>query len=200
KLSVDLDNADPKNLNGDFAIHDAAFNNGERIYRVDSLLVASLTEEGKASLNIDSDFLQARFSGSFDLLSLPTVLRSHFSNYYSLEEDTSVTGPQNFEFSIDLQNSYILTEVLVPDLERIDIKEIRGSFDSEDHRLDLVVNVNELVHKSFAARNMLLTANSGPRRLEYRFKADDILAGSIRVPSLLFDGTVAGDSIETGIA
>jgi translocation and assembly module TamB len=200
KLSVNLDNADPKNLNGDFSIHDAAFNNGEKVYRVDSLLVASLTEEGKASLNVDSDFIEARFSGSFDLLSLPAVLRSHFSNYYSLENETTVTGPQNFEFSIDLRNSYILTEVLVPDLERIDVGEIKGSFDSEDKRLDLVVDINELVHTSFAARNMMLTANSNRRRLEYKFEADDVLAGNVRVPSVSFDGTVAGDSIETGIA
>lgn len=200
KLSVDLDNADPKNLNGDLAIHDAAFNNGERVYRVDSLLVASLTEEGKASLNIDSDFIQARFEGSFDLLSLPSVLRSHFSHYYSLEGDTATTESQNFEFSIDLRNTYILTEVLMPDLERIEIGEIKGSFDSEDQRLDLVVDINELVHTDFAARNLKLTANSGRRSLEYKFSADDILTGSLRIPSVLFDGTVAGDSIETGIA
>lgn len=199
KLSVDLDNADPANLNGDLAIHDAAFNNGEKVYRVDSLLVASLTEEGKASLNIDSDFIQVRFAGSFDLLSLPSVLRSHFSTYYALEGDTVVSGPQNFEFSIDLRNTAILTEVLMPDLERIDIEEIKGSFDSEDHRLDLLIDVNELVHTSVAARNLLLSANSGRRQLEYEFAADDILAGSIRIPSVRFDGTVAGDSIETGI-
>ena len=199
KLSVDLDNADPANLNGNLAIHDAAFNNGEKVYRVDSLLVASLTEEGKASLNIDSDFIQAEFSGSFDLLSLPSVLRSHFSTYYSLESDTTVAAPQNFEFSVDLRNTAILTEVLVPDLERIDVKEFKGSFDSEEHRLDLVIDINELVHKSFAATNLLLSANSGPRRLEYKFGADDILAGSVRIPALQFDGTVAGDSIETGI-
>lgn len=200
KLSVNLDNADPANLNGDLAIHDAAFNNGEKVYRVDSLLVASLTEEGKASLNIDSDFMQMRFSGSFDLLSLPSVLRSHFSTYYPLESDTTVTGSQNFEFSIDLRNTAILTEVLVPDLERIDIEEIRGSFDSDDHQLELVIDINELVHTSFAARNLLLTANSGRQRLEYEFGADDILAGSMRIPSLQFDGTVEDGAIETGIA
>src|SRR5690606_30860096 len=84
QLSVDLDDANPGNLNGGLAIHDATFNTGEEIFRIDSFLVASINQEGNSSLNIDSDFIRGEFTGTFDLLSLPTVLRQHFSNYYAL--------------------------------------------------------------------------------------------------------------------
>src|SRR5690606_20703420 len=79
QVNVDLDDADPANLNGGLAIHNARFNTGDQVLRMDSLLVASINQEGKSSLNIDSDFIQGEFSGTFDLLSLPAVLEQHFS-------------------------------------------------------------------------------------------------------------------------
>ena len=200
QLNVDLDDADPENLNGGLAIHNATFNTGDQIFRMDSLLVASINQEGKSSLNIDSDFIHGAFTGTFDLLSLPSVLEQHFSTYYALDIDSAQTiDNQQFEFNLELRNTSFLTEVLVPDLERIDPGEIKGSFNSEEHHLDLSIVINELIHTSISATDINLEVASDRAELEYDFTASNITAGAITVPEVGFDGTVAGDSIETGI-
>lgn len=200
KLDVDLDNADPGNLNGGLAIHDATFNTDEKVLRMDSLLVASINQEGKSSLNIDSDFIHGEFTGTFDLLSLPAVLKQHFSSYYGLDIDSvRVIDGQQFDFSLEVRNTSLLTEVLIPDLQRIDPGEIKGSFDSEEHQLDLSIGINELVHTKISAADINLNVTSNRRELEYEFGASNIVAGALTVPRFGFDGTVAGDSIETGI-
>ena len=201
KLSVDLDDADPRNLNGKLSIHDAAINNGEKIYKVDSLLVASINQEGNSSLTIDSDLIQGEFKGTFDLLSMPAVLEQHFSTYYELDIDpaTVPTDAQQFDFSLDLRNTSLLTEVLVPDLEKIDPGEITGSFDSEEKQLDLSIVIHELKHTSIEATDISLTVESDRRQLDYEFSAGNIAAGAVSIPAAIFSGTVAGDSIETGI-
>lgn len=200
RLNVDLDDADPGNLNGGLAIHDATFNTGDQILRMDSLLVASINQEGKSSLNIDSDFIHGAFTGTFDLLSLPSVLERHFSTYYALDIDSAATiDNQQFEFNLEVRNTSFLTEVLIPDLERIDPGEIRGSFNSEEHHLDLSVTINELVHTSISATDINLDVASNRTELDYDFSASNITAGALTVPKVGFDGRVAGDSIETGI-
>lgn len=200
RLDADLDDADPMNLNGELAIHDAIFDNGEEIFRFDSLLVASVNQEGSSSLNIDSDFLHGAFTGTFDLPSLPAVLKRHFSTYYALDVDsTAPLDSQQFDFSLEILNTSFLTEVLIPDLERITPGEIKGSFDSNENRLELSVAINELVHSSIEATDINLDVTSNRNELEYAFTASNILAGALAVPEVEFDGTVAGDSIETGI-
>src|SRR5690606_36869189 len=200
QVNVDLDDADPANLNGGLAIHNATFNTGDQVLSMDSLLVASINQEGISFLNIDSDFIQGQFSGTFDLLSLPAVLEQHFSTYYGLDIDSAQSiENQQFEFKLDLRNTTLLTEILIPDLKCIDPGEIKGSFNSERHSLNLSVVINELVHTSISATDIILEVTSDNRELEYDFAASNIAAGAITVPEFGFDGTVAGDSIETGI-
>ena len=99
---VDMATADFKVLNGNIGIRKVAIFNGDELYAIDSLLFASIDQEGRAEINIDSDLLEANFEGSINIFALPGVMREYFQTYYSLHDSLEVkdTESQRFSFHI----------------------------------------------------------------------------------------------------
>jgi hypothetical protein len=115
-LDVDLATSDFKVINGNLDIRKVAIYNGKDMYAVDSLLFASIDQEGQSEISIRSDIVDGNFEGTFNLLGLPEVIRRHFNNYFSLHDTaySKPTQPQNFRFNLKIKNTDLLTEILVP--------------------------------------------------------------------------------------
>ena len=127
-LMVDMATADFKVLNGDVGIRKVAIFNGDKLYAIDSLLFASIDQEGRAEINIDSDLLEADFEGSINIFALPEVMREYFHTYYSLHDSLEVKDAerQHFTFNIKLKNTDLLTDLLVPQLTEFVPGDIKG--------------------------------------------------------------------------
>ncbi len=138
-LNVDLATADFKVINGKLDIRKFAIFNGKDMYAVDSLLFASIDQEGQSEISIRSDIVDGDFEGTINLYSLPEVIRRHVDNYFSLHDTTyhKPAAPQNFEFGLRIKNTDLLTEIIFPDLDPFVPGEIVGEFDSNADRLDL---------------------------------------------------------------
>src|SRR5690606_25204281 len=76
-LMVDLATSDFRKLNGSVGIRKFAVFDGDQRYAIDSLLFASIDQEGRSEINIDSDLLTANFEGSINLFSLPQVIKGY---------------------------------------------------------------------------------------------------------------------------
>lgn len=87
-LEVNLATADFKVINGDMAIYNVGIYNGKTLYRVDSLLFASIDQEGKSSITIESDILSGKFEGTFNLFSIGTVMKQHINRYFALHDES----------------------------------------------------------------------------------------------------------------
>ncbi len=109
------------------------------MYAVDSLLFASIDQEGQSEISIRSDIVDGDFEGTINLYSLPEVIRRHFDNYFSLHDTTynKPAAPQNFKFGLRIKNTDLLTEIIFPELDPFVPGEIVGEFDSNEDRLDL---------------------------------------------------------------
>ncbi len=138
-LNVDLATADFKVINGKLDIRKFAIFNGKDMYAVDSLLFASIDQEGQSEISLRSDIVDGDFKGTINLYSLPEVIRRHVDNYFSLHDTTynKPAAPQNFEFGLRIKNTDLLTEIIFPDLDPFVPGEIVGAFDSNEDRLDL---------------------------------------------------------------
>lgn len=200
-IAVDLDEADPKNLNGVLELRNAEVYNGKTVYRIDTLRVVSINKDGRSSLRIDSDAIQGEFTGTFDLPGLPGVLEQYFHTYYSLRDKSLETSmpSQQFEFNFDVRNTAMLTEVFFPEIERIVPGAISGSFNSDRKQLDLTIEIKEFDHVSFTADNLAFSVTSDKRHLVYKFNAENIRSGVLYIPGLEFGGDVAQDSILAGL-
>ncbi len=201
-LSVDMDNANLEDLNGDLNLYNVAIYNGDKLYKVDSLLFASLHDEEKTELSIRSNIINGKFSGSFDILDLPAVMKDYFNTYYSWTDTIyySSTKPQQFSFNLKIDDTSLLTDVIMPDLKRFVPGEIKGDFNSADKKLDIVVGIDEIEYGNISGEKLKFTATSDSDKLNYEFHASDISASIVRVSSLNFKGEVKDNTMTTEIA
>lgn len=199
-LTADFDNASIDNLNGSIDMRNVLIYSG-KLYRVDSLLFASIDQDRNTEVSIQSDIVEGEFKGTIDIPSLPEVLQRHFASYYTLHDTTMDESmqPQNFSFRLQLKSTDLLTEVLVPQLKSFVPGEIRGDFNSENKELDITVNIEKVHYASVLAEGLNFSLMSDRRNLEYEFTANTIDAGPVRIPGLIIEGEVARDSIDASM-
>jgi translocation and assembly module TamB len=200
-LAVNMATSDFKVLNGNVGIRNVAVFDGDDLYAVDSLLFASIDQEGKSEINIESDLLTASFEGSINIFRLPGVLREYFNAYYSLHDSLEVkdAGEQHFSFDIKIKNTELLTGLLIPQLTSFVPGEIKGEFNSETKQLDLRMEVNQIQYSNIGVRSFVFSTNSDPSSLHYNFMMDRVMVDSMRIDGVEFNGTVANDSIQTAL-
>lgn len=200
-LLVNMATSDFKILNGNVGIRKVAIFNGDELYAVDSLLFASIDQEGRAEISIDSDLLEADFKGSINIFSLPGVVREYVNTYYSLHDSLEVrdSEPQHFDFTIKLKNTELLTGLLVPQLTSFNPGEIKGAFDSEARQLELRMVINEMQYANIGIDSFVFSTDSNQKALRYDLAVDRIMVDSMKIDGLEFNGTIANDSILTDL-
>ncbi|HEX5169011.1 MAG TPA: translocation/assembly module TamB domain-containing protein, partial [Cyclobacteriaceae bacterium] len=201
-LAVDLDNADPNDLNGDLSLYHVAIYNGEKLYKVDSLLFASVHDEAKTVLSLRSDIVEGKFTGSFALIRLPDVLKDYFNTYYLLSDTLSYTTEKSQQFSFDLQikNTSLLTDVLIPDLKRFVPGDIKGEFNRNEKKLELSIDIDEFEYGNISGENLKFNVTSDRNKLEYLFKSGQVSASVVKIPGIDFKGEVANNTIATELS
>jgi translocation and assembly module TamB len=202
-LDVNMATADFKILNGNLGLRKVAIFNGDKLYAVDSLLFASIDQQGMSELKIDSDILSGEFKGSFNIFALGPKIQEYFGTYYSLHDTVSIDkkdeGRQYFDFKLKLHRTELITDILVPQLTSFVPGEIVGQFDSEAKQLDLRIDISKIQYANIGAKSFLLSTNSDAQMLNYNIMVDEIMIDSLRVDGLEFNGSVANDSIRTNL-
>jgi translocation and assembly module TamB len=200
-LVVDLKTPDFKSVNGNLDIRKFAIFNGQDLYAVDSLLFASIDQEGQSEISIKSDILSGDFKGTINIFSLPDVLSRHFNHYFSLR-DTVYEKPlenQNFEFNMVIKNTDLITEILVPELEPFVPGKITGEFNSAEHKLNVNISLAEINYSGIAMDTISLRLLSNPESFDFTLNLKEILVDTLNIKSLRFAGNVMNDSIRTNL-
>lgn len=200
-VDADLTTADFRVMNGHLDIRKVAVFNGEKLYAVDSMLFASLDQEGHSKMSIRSDILSGDFEGSFNIFSISEVLQHHFNRYFSngKKKPEPPGPPQNFTFDLKLKNTDLLTEVLVPKLEPFTPGVIRGEFDSEENRLNIVFRMPKIKYDQVSVDSIVFLVKSDDDELRYFAKVENLTADTIKVDQINLVGAVAHDSIRTRV-
>lgn len=201
-VDVDLATSDFQVMNGRMDIRKAAVFNGDQLYAVDSLLVASLDQEGRSELTVRSDLLDGNFEGSFNIFGLAKVLEDHFERYFGSGVKNAVPSgpPQHFSFDLKLRNTDLITEVLVPALEPFTPGVIRGAFDSRAHELNVEFRMPKMQYNTIAVDSLVLLVDSDADELRYSARIDNIVADTIRVEQVKLSGLVADDTIASTLS
>jgi hypothetical protein len=198
-IDVKLATSNFTTINGNVDIRKVAIYNDNALYAVDSMLFASIDQEGESKISIRSDILSGDFEGTINLASVPDAISRHFNEYFSLH-DTSYNkpvAPQKFSFNLVLKNTELLTELLVPELEPFVPGTIEGEFDSEQNILNLRLDVTRIRYGSIGLDSMSLSVNSDKNSMDYTLGLRKILIDTLRIEALRLTGKVANDSIRT---
>lgn len=196
-LDINLSTSDFQVINGNLAIRKVAIYNGESLYTVDSLLFASIDQEGESSMNIQSDIISGEFNGTFNFFSLGSVMRQHVNQYFSLQDKTITTfkSPQNFKFDLTLKNTDLITEILIPDLEHFIPGKIKGEFNSEENRLNIEIDIASLKYATTAVDSLSVLISSDASALTYKFRLKNVTQDTVTIDAIQLTGSIQDNSM-----
>ncbi len=182
-MDVNLKTRDFKAINGNMDIRKVVIFNGEHLYMVDSLLFVSLDQDDTSKFSIRSDIVTGDFKGSFDLFSLPGVLKQHINSYFSLQDEkiTAFKEPQNFEFDLTIRNTDLLTEIIFPELDSFTPGKIHGAFNSETQLLLIDINLSNIKYANTGVDTLTFKVTSGKRSLNYQVRLKNLMVDTIKM-------------------
>jgi translocation and assembly module TamB len=193
--TIDFNGLKYDSLTGNLAVHNIVIVKNENIYRLDSLLLASVNDSLGNNTKMESAILTADFRGAFSPANLISEIRNLTNRYFPVS-DTIVTGNKNdFSFNIYLRNHPVLKDVFLPKLEEFSTIEMKGNFDKKEDVFNATLTLPYLKYAGMKLENFVfdlksdsvaLVGNMGFKELSnVQFKVD-----SLNVNVLLRDSTM----------
>ncbi len=158
--TMDFNGLKYDSLSGSMAIHNIVIVKNENIYRLDSLLVASVNDSLGNSTKMESAILTADFKGAFSPFKLVSEVRNMTNRYFPVS-DTVVTGNKNdFSFNIYLRNHPVLKDVFLPELEEFSTIEMTGNFNKKEDVFNASLKLPYLKYGGMKLENFALDVKS----------------------------------------
>ncbi|WP_185154082.1 translocation/assembly module TamB [Fulvivirga sp. M361] len=200
KFKADFETKDFRRFNGDLALRKFQADNDIDIYRVDSLLVASIDQEGSTEISINSDIMEGEFKGNIDLFTVSTAVMQHINQYYDLTEIPNENVPEtNFQFDFDLKNTDLITEIIFPDLKEFNPGHFKAVFNSTQDQLDVSLTIHHLLYKNIGIDSFSLTSTSLNKTLQSNFDIERISSSNAELNKLSLNTTMSNNTLATAL-
>ncbi len=189
-------NGDPtKNINGHISTRNIlVIQNGKR-YKEDSLVLVSVNEPGKSNVKLNSSMFAATFDGNIDVLSVSGAVTNHLNRYFHFTDAPfKKMNPQNFTFEVQINDSPLLREVVLPSLSQYSSMKINGSFNSEEAKLAILANIPSATYSGTTVNEFVFNLDSDPDKITYNTGWDYLSTGSINLQQTTADGTIEKDT------
>src|SRR5664280_2628233 len=200
--SADLKGSTVNKMNGTAGISGMVVAKGEKVYKLDSVLFASINEPNKSELNISSALVGIKYSGNISPVDLKTELSGFINNYFRFSDSTKAKKqriPSDFTFEIQLHNHPILSQVLLPQLKWFEPGIIRGSFDSEKSELKINATMKKIVYGTTEINDLALIVNSGPAALNYKISGSNVSNTLVKLDNFLIDGLLENNKLSANV-
>jgi hypothetical protein len=222
--AADLKGGTLTTLNGTAGISNITVAHGEKVYRLDSVLFASINEPNKSELTMSSSLVDIKYSGNISPTYIVTELNDFTANYFQFSDSTyaktnrdnekigvfaqtadSVNAqiqntPSNFTFEIQLHNNPILSQVLLPQLKEFEPGIIRGSFNVETNDLKLDANIKKIVYGTTVINDLAVIVNSDPAALNYKITSRNVSNAQVKLENLLIDGKLENNKLFANVS
>jgi len=197
KLEAHLTGNAIDNLNGHIDTRDILIIKNDELYPVDSLIFVSINDTVQTELSIESDFLSAFYQGTIKPDKLVASLKDHFSRYFLIGNDTVRTpGNENFDFEVHIKSSSLLTQVLVPGLEKLEPGQISGTFKESEQQLSVELELPVIDYKGYMLKNLKASIHSGKDQLDFSFAMNTLSAFGYFISDVGMQAQISEDKID----
>jgi translocation and assembly module TamB len=198
RITADIAGTAVDSLKGYIRFDDFLVIDNEERYTIDTLLISVYTDDTEQEIAIASGFLNGSYRGNIGIESLPDELTRHINSYFPIhtyngERDTT---PRHFEFHLTLTDPGAIPAFLVPELERISPFTLTGRYDSEESKIDVSMEIPEIVYAGLSMHMVRLVLESDPQHLQTTLTLEKIESKTITIFYPAFSASFA-DSIVT---
>jgi hypothetical protein len=185
-----------KNLTGHLAVRNILLIKNTKEYRIDSLVFASLNEEGNTEATLNSSMVAASFKGNIDLLSVVPAIEKQLDYYFDFipNEKNKKTESQQFNFEVQINDSPVLREVIFPELTSYQSIHVMGGFNSDSSHLWVNIDLPELTYDDLNVQQFKMSLNSDANKLDYTTGWDVFKSGDVVIQQTALSGEIKHDT------
>ena len=200
-LETHLKKENVKNVTGTAILKNTVLIKDAVTYRFDSLLLASSYKDSITTITLSSDILNASLNGIISLDELPTSLKNHIDNYFTLQ--TEKAGPlltkQQFKFDLNLTDPTIFAEGLIPKLEKLTPFSMKGNYDSESGILDFNLDLAQLRYSEITIDTLNVNAHSTSTSMAGSLKINEISNPNFKIENFGMDASCQNNNLHFSI-
>ena len=200
-ITANFSGTDINTINGKLDMKKVVMVTNNKTYFIDSLLAASLNEEGKSELSLQAPFVDIKFEGNFGIANLAKAINQHIDRYFNLDGIISneKIPLQRFSFAVKVKDPTMLTEIFVPGLTKLTPGEISGRFNSDSAILITKVDIPQIVYNDIQIDSLNININSDPDSLIYKLGYNNLKTGDIKIYRTAVNGSINNEILSTKI-
>ncbi|MBC7744553.1 MAG: translocation/assembly module TamB domain-containing protein [Flavobacterium sp.] len=193
------DNLD--NIQGKFDIRSIRLTNTRNSFVVDSLALSAIGIGKNRELKINSDIMDASIKGEYDLNTLPGYFKSVAKTYIpSLDIKNFKSGPQNFQFSLNLKYFEPLSLLFIPELKIPEGASFTGLFNSTDNIANLNGFAKLISYNKIKVNNFIFDQTTSPVALSVFMTSDRVdLTDSLYIKNVNIANILKNDSLTLNV-
>ncbi len=170
-------------ITGNIKLVDGTIETENSTFKLDSFVINSSQDlQGLKTLSVNSNILEARLTGEYQLKLLPKQVNQLLSSYLpSLFTRTVNTesAPCNIDFSIKTKQLQDLLYTFNPNLYIADNSEIKGKFISKENDLELDGNFDEFKYNTIHGNKINLYFKSDTSKITSNLRCETIFFGDL---------------------
>lgn len=171
------------NLTGEVRIDNTNFQVDQKLYRVNRIFLNSTwLDQEERDLFLESDFLDARMSGRFQLAQLGDAAKQWLPRYLPSVILPMKTDPgiQDFTFTIRVKNTSFLTETFLPSWTIDPNTRLSGKMNTMDKTVLLKLSSPDLTYGAVGIHGLQTVMSSDVANLRLDVSADSLFLGADR--------------------
>ncbi len=197
--TIDFNGLKYDSLEGNLAVHNIIIVKNENIYRLDSLLFASVNDSTGNKTKMESAVLTAEFNGAFSPVNLVPELKGMINRYFPVS-DTLLSGSKNdFNFRIALRNHPVLKDVFFPALDEFSTIEITGGFNKQADEFNTTINMPYLKYSGMKLENFILNISSDSSSLTSNIGFKELSNDQFKIDSTSVNAILKDSSMNVSI-
>jgi hypothetical protein len=195
-ITADLRTADPDHLNGEIYLTEFIAENGGKRFPLDSVTIRSVATAEIDSITLNSQFLQAKMVGDYQLTKIGTAVSQTIETFYNATppNDTTTVDPQQFTFEVNINDDPVLTQ-LIPDLELMQPVAFSGRYNSATDSLVVNGNIPRLSFMDYRIVNGNINIETRDDLLAYNIIIDDVEGPQIQLFHTEISGEIQDNTI-----
>jgi hypothetical protein len=193
KLIANFSGNSLKKLNGKINLTELFIIHRENQYRLDSLVLTSVIDSGRTDLSLQSDLLDANFEGNIYLADLGESIQEFIKNQLNDSTIHSSQVAQNFNFSVNIKETELITDVLLPDLNHFEAGKIEGQYDNQRDLLFLEANFPSIDYDGITIDSIHLFSQSDTtkKQISTGLTIQRISYDTLSIENLKFQGDIS---------
>lgn len=167
KVNVNMKGNSLDNLNGYILLDSLTFRNADKVFTLNNINVSSTTTPTTTQVLVQSDLVKAHFTGAYKYSSLPITFQrlvaEQLPSLFSTSQKELIqesTTQNEIDFSIQLNDTYDLTQALELPVRVSDVSLIKGYISEKDNQYDLRVGIPKVLVGKLQINNISIQLNN----------------------------------------